>query len=103
MKSVLSIDIDVFFNGHTYAKYMHHSLEPKLAWSLIELIGLEHPEVDLKPDVEAINIVVDILATKCAKAKIRIIEEHDEIVDVLAGLYDEKVNMYNVDDHHDRH
>lgn len=100
-KNVLSIDIDALFNGHTYAKYMNYDLEPNLAWKVIDLIASELPEIDLKPDPIALNIVAEILNLKCSKAKIHIIEEHDEIIDTLRGLKFEKVNMYNIDAHHD--
>lgn len=106
-KTVLSIDIDACFNGHTYAKYMNYDLSPELGWKIVDLIASEVSDIDLEPDVEAITIIQNILRLKAQGAVIRVIDEHDEIVDVMAEYRDEhfndfdKLDVYNIDAHHD--
>lgn len=93
---VLSLDIDLFFPCHKYAKYMFHDLDADKAWGVIDYLG-----IDYKPNKEIFNYVMNIMSTKCKNAEFVAIEEHDEILDVLNVFGFEKVDMYNFDFHHD--
>lgn len=102
IKVVASVDIDVFFRGHTYAKYMQHEVSPLLAWDIIEMIKKEDKNINTKPDIRAINKVIELLKAKCKKdVEIITINEHDEIIDVMDNYDCEGTIMYNFDAHHD--
>lgn len=99
--NILSIDVDVFFNGHTFAKHTNFNVSPELNWKLMDMIVTEDREVDLEVDFKSLSKVVDIIENKCKNAKVRYITEHDEIIEVMKEFKCKEATMYNCDDHHD--
>lgn len=96
VRSCLSIDIDVFFDCHKYAKYMEYNIDPIKAWKMIDVLGVKY-----EPSIIAMNRVIDMLKEKCVNAEVVSIQEHDEIIEVLRDYECQEVTMYNVDNHHD--
>lgn len=102
IKNVLSIDLDVLFNGHTYADYMNYDIDPVDSWKIIDYLEFTKKyNIDTKLDTRALSIVCDIIKDKGSKAIIRVIEEHDEILGVMNELNIKDCSMINIDAHHD--
>lgn len=100
--NVLSIDIDFFFKDmRTIQKYMDVSVDPLTNWKIIEA---RHGHADFKPDEMSMEFVKNVILSRCTGVKeIHLIEDHDEIVQILAKLKNNKeyVNVMNFDYHHD--
>lgn len=101
IKNIMSIDIDVFFNGHTYRDFMKENVSAETAWKIIDLISKEKDSIDIEVDLNTLGKVIGIIKEKCGNAKLRIINEHNEIVDVMEEFKCEYSTMYNFDAHHD--
>lgn len=100
--NILSIDIDVFFNGHTIQKYMNYETEPEDSWNMIAYLEKTNKyNIDTKLDTKALGIVCEVLNKKANKSKVRVIEEHNEIINIMEELNIKGANVYNFDDHHD--
>lgn len=99
--TVLSIDIDSMFNGHTYHKHTNFNVSPSLSWDIIDMIKSEDNKIDTEIDRECLNMVANILESKCKKAKFRYIEEHDEIYNIMKEYNCKNSTVYNVDAHLD--
>lgn len=101
VRNVLSLDIDVLFECDEYARFMNYDLEPELAWDIVELIKSRGYSISLEPNIEALGKMISILEDKCKGAKVRIIQEHDEIVDIMKEFNCVKSSVYNFDFHQD--
>lgn len=100
INNLVSIDIDCLFECDEYAKYMNYDLDADLAWDVVELIA-DRMNLNLKPNMDAVSKVVSILENRCSNAKVRIIQEHDEIIDVMKEFGCKKSTVYNIDFHQD--
>ena len=100
MKQVLSIDIDALFNGETFAEYIQHDVDSDDSWSFIRQLNKKDKYgIDINIDEFCLNKVAKILREKCINARVKFIEEHDEILPILD---DEKESaVYNIDFHCD--
>lgn len=100
IKNIMSLDIDLMFECDEYAKYMNYDLDPDLAWDVVNLIG-ERIGINTEVNADAFNKVLEVLENKCKGSKVRIIQEHDEIIDVFREFNVSKANVYNFDFHQD--
>jgi len=99
--NIMSIDIDFLFNGHTYRDYINYDLTPKTAWKVIDIIKQEVSEIDTNIDIDTFAKLLEIVKSKCSKAKFRIIDEHNEIVDIMRKYKCKNSTIWNFDAHHD--
>lgn len=100
--NVLSIDIDVFFQCHTYQKHTNYDIEPIDTWNIIEYLEQTNKyKINTEVDKKALFKVSDILMEKCLGAEVVLINEHNEIVDVLEKRGVKDSILYNIDFHHD--
>lgn len=100
--NVISIDLDVLVNGHTFAKYMNYDIDPEDSWNCIYYLEqTDKYGIDTKLDYRALGIILDILKIKCNGADVRVIDEHNQIIDVMKELQVKDCDMYNFDAHHD--
>lgn len=103
MKNILSIDIDILFSDHLYFQsHMHNDLTPKQSWTIIKWYNeLEKTNLNFDYDEKCLEKVLKIIFTKCKKAKVKSIKEHDEIIKVLEENDVKDSNVFNLDAHHD--
>lgn len=99
INNVLSIDCDLMFECDEYSKYTIHSLEPGLAWEVLELIS-KKKGVNIDINIEVLKSVARVF-DKCKNAKFRLINEHDEIIDIMKEYNCKDATVYNYDHHHD--
>jgi len=96
IKNIISIDIDVMFDCYKYEKLSNHDIDASKSWTMIESLG-----VNYKPNIDILRHITSLLSTNCSDAKVRVIEEHDEIIEVMRDNNCNKCSMYNLDNHHD--
>ena len=101
MKNILSLDIDLLFDGETYAKYIQHDVDAEDSWGFINILNRKDKYgINLNINERALVKMKDILRIKCSNARVKFIEEHNELLDIL----EEEGNgnaVYNFDFHHD--
>lgn len=99
MKNVLSIDLDVMFECEKYSKYMIHDIDHKKAWQVVDIVKQEK---NFSTDInEKVYKKICEVLVKFPSAKFRIIQEHDEIIDVMKFYNVKDAAVYNMDFHHD--
>lgn len=102
MNNLVSVDIDICFNGHTFRDYMTEDLTPETMWKVIEVIKQEDKKVDTEVDLDTLGKIIEVLKNSCTpNTKVRIIQEHDEIIDVMKEYNCKDTTVYNFDAHHD--
>ncbi|MGL5714323.1 MAG: hypothetical protein ACRCX2_14980 [Paraclostridium sp.] len=99
INNVLSIDCDIAFECDEYAKYMNYDLEPELAWEVVELIA-KRKNVNIDINIDALKSIIWAFK-RCTRAKFRLIEEHDHIIEIMKSYNCQQSTVYNYDHHHD--
>ena len=99
--NICSIDIDVLVHGHTYARFINHDLSAELNWDLIELIKKEVTTINTSIDEDYLTKTIELIKSKCSRAKLELITEHDEIISIMNKYKCKHATMYNLDAHHD--
>ena len=98
--NVLSLDIDLLFDGETYAKYIQHEVKPEHSWKFIyTLEDSGEYGVNTSLNQRALYHMVKILKEKCKTARVMLIDEHDEILPILKE--EGESSVWNFDFHHD--
>lgn len=97
---ILSIDIDVFLpDCFKYQNYIDDDLTAEQSWQVIEWkTGTQNYRLDER----CLNFVKKILRDKCKNAKIKLITEHDEIIDIIRNTGEKFNFVVNIDNHHDK-
>lgn len=96
---VLSIDLDwLFLDCPEYQKYMDCEVDWETSWRVIKAYL---PDSDFKPCQDSLEYLKYILKNSCKGAKVDIIEEHDEILDVMRRNNYKDAEIINFDHHHD--
>ena len=101
MKNILSLDIDLLFEGETFAKYIQHDIDAEDSWNCINLLNnTDKYDIDLNINERALKKMQDIIHRKCKNSKVYIIQEHDEILPILKAEGMDNT-VWNFDFHHD--
>ena len=101
-RTLISIDLDYFFSCDEYARYIHHNLSSEDSWKSI--YAIEHLfESKLEIDDRLVDNIIDILkgCNINDNVKIETFDEHDMMLTFLEECKEEKLNVINIDFHHD--
>ncbi|MGL5594103.1 MAG: hypothetical protein ACRDDH_09230 [Cetobacterium sp.] len=96
---ILSIDLDwLFLDCPEYQKYMDCEVDFETSWRVIKAYL---PDREFKPCPDSLAYLRHILRNSCKDAKIDIISEHDEILNILRENEYKNAEVINFDHHHD--
>lgn len=96
---ILSIDLDwLFLDCPEYQQRMDCGVDWETSWRVIRAY---FPDRKFNPCQDSLDYLKHILKHSCKGAKIDIIEEHDEIIDILKRENYSNAEVINFDHHHD--
>ncbi|MGL4976393.1 MAG: hypothetical protein ACRC5G_00050 [Cetobacterium sp.] len=96
---LLSIDLDwLFLDCPEYQKYMDHCVDWETSWRVVRAY---QPKNNFDPCEKSMAYLKHILHNCCNGAKVDIIEEHDEILNIMRDNKYENIELVNFDHHHD--
>lgn len=84
------------FNCHEYRELINYDIDPEKSWLMVEALG-----IDYDINNHTLDFIIDVINKKCNNSKVKVINEHNEIIDILIEEKLNDVDMYNIDNHHD--